>query len=171
MDLRKIFPLVAIAFLPLACTDSSPTSPASSSASGAQTEGKSAVVPARAAAPRALDPRQIPENGMIGTWGGQHVRITIGAASSILVYDCARGTIDRPFVVDTTGRFSLAGTYTPESQGPAHQGQVPVAHPALYTGSTDGKSLTFTVTLTDTAAVAGPYVVALGSSGHVVLCL
>ncbi len=108
---------------------------------------------------------------MIGTWGGQHVRITIGGASSILVYDCARGTIDQPFVVDPSGRFSLVGTYIPESPGPVHQGQAPVAHPALYSGSIDGKTLTFTVILTDTAAIAGPFVVLLGASGHVVQCL
>jgi hypothetical protein len=109
--------------------------------------------------------------GLIGTWGGEHVRITIGAASSILEYDCAHGSIDQPFTVDAGGRFDLIGTHVPEEPGPIHEGQPPAAHPARYTGSTDGKTMTFTVTLTDISQTLGPFALALDAPGRVVKCL
>ncbi len=171
MGLRKLFPLAAIALLPLACADQSPTDPSSNAASGVQTAGGTAVVPARESAPRSLAPRQSPNDGMIGTWGGDHVRITIGAASAILVYDCAHGTIDQAFTVDQAGRFDLMGTHVAETPGPIREDQAPVTHPARYTGSTDGKTLTFSVTLTDSGQMLGPFTLALGALGHVVKCL
>ena len=171
MGFRKFFALAAIVLLPLACTDRSPTGPAPNAVSGVQTAGETAVVPARESAPRSLAPRQSANDGMIGTWGGEHVRITIGAASAILVYDCAHGTIDQTFVVDPAGRFDLVGTHVPESPGPVREDQPPVAHPARYAGSTDGKMLTFSVTLTDSGQILGPFSLSLGAPGRVFKCL
>jgi hypothetical protein len=108
--------------------------------------------------------------GLIGTWGGEHVRITVGAASSILEYDCAHGSIDQPFTVDTGGRFDLIGTHVPEGPGPTHEGP-PTTHPARYTGSTDGNTMTLTVTQTDTNETLGPFALALDAPGRVVKCL
>jgi hypothetical protein len=108
---------------------------------------------------------------MIGTWGGEHVRITIGATSAILVYDCAHGTIDQAFVVDPAGRFDLVGTHVPESPGPVREDKPPVAHPARYAGSTDGKTLTFSITLTDSGQSFGPFTLSLGAPGRLFKCL
>ncbi len=171
MGLRKLLPLAAIALLPLACTDRSPTAPASNAASAARSALETAIVPSRESAPRVLAPRQSPNDGMIGTWGGDHVRITIGAASAILVYDCAHGTIDQAFIVDPAGRFDLVGTHVPEAPGPIREEQAPATHPARYTGSTDGKTLTLSVTLTDSGQVLGSFTLALGAPGRVVKCL
>jgi hypothetical protein len=110
-------------------------------------------------------------DGLIGTWGGVHVRITIGAASSILEYDCAHGSIDQSFAVNAAGGFTLTGTHVVESGGPIRQGAEPLSHPALYTGSTDGKTMAFTVTLTDTNQTFGPFTLALDAPGRVVKCL
>jgi hypothetical protein len=110
-------------------------------------------------------------DGLIGTWGGEHVRITIGAASSILEYDCAHDSIDQPFAVNTAGGFTLTGTHVVESGGPIREGEGPMSHPALYTGSTDGKTMTFTVTQTDTNQTLGPFALALDAPGRVVKCL
>ncbi len=170
MGLRKFFALAVVALLPLACTDRSPTGPAPNAVSGVQTAGETAVVPARESAPRSLAPRQSANDGMIGTWGGQHLTITIGAASTILSYDCAHGTIDQPFVVDSNGRFDLVGTHVPESPGPIREGD-PVVHPARYTGTVDGKTMTFTVTETDIGQTIGPFVLTLGVAGRIVKCL
>jgi len=110
-------------------------------------------------------------DGLIGTWGGVHVRITIGAASSILEYDCAHGSIDQPFAVNVAGGFTLTGTHVVESGGPIREGVEPVRHPARYTGSTDGRTMTFTITLTDTNETLGPFALALDAPGRVVKCL
>ncbi|HEY3124400.1 MAG TPA: hypothetical protein VGK70_10115 [Thermoanaerobaculia bacterium] len=170
MGLRKFFALAAIVLLPLACTDRSPTGPAPNAVSGVQTAGETAVVPARESAPRSLAPRQSANDGMIGTWGGQHVTITIGAASTILSYDCAHGTIDQPFVVDSNGSFDLVGTHVPEAPGPIRQGD-PVVHPARYTGTVEGKTIAFTVTETDIGQTLGPFVLTFGVAGRIFKCL
>jgi hypothetical protein len=170
MGVRRFSAQAVIALLPLACTDRSPTGPAGNAVSGVQTAGETAVVPARVSAPRPLAPRQSANDGMIGTWGGEHVRITIGAASAILVYDCAHGTIDQPFVVDSNGHFDLVGTHVPEGPGPIRQGD-PVVHPARYTGTVEGKTIAFTVTETDVGQTLGPYVLTFGVAGRIFKCL
>ena len=161
--------LFAAVALSVACTDRSPTGPAMAAAGGASPQAASSLD--RVSAPRSLAPRQSAPNGLIATWGGEHVRMTIGTASTIIQYDCAHGTIDQPFAVDAAGHFDLAGTHVMESPGPIRQGDEPVRHPARYKGSTDGKVLTFTVTLTDTNEAVGPFVVTLGAPGHVTECL
>jgi hypothetical protein len=159
--------LLGAAALSITCADKTPTGPAIVEIEGTSSQ----AAPARASAPRPLAPRQPTAYGLIGTWGGDHVRATVGLASSLLVYDCAHGSIDQPFTVDTAGRFALAGTHVMESGGPVQVGVEPVRHPALYTGSTDGKLLTFTVTLTDSNQTFGPFTLALNDPGRVFRCL
>ena len=161
--------LLGAVALSIACADKTPTGPAIVEIEG--TSPQAASSPARASAPRPLAPRQPTADGLIGTWGGDHVRATVGLASSLLVYDCANGSIDQAFTVDTAGRFALTGTHVMESPGPVQEGVDPVRHPALYTGSTDGKVLTFTVTLTDSNQTFGPFTLALNAPGRVVHCL
>ena len=155
--------------LSIACADKTPTGPTIVEIEGISSPAASS--PARPSAPHSLAPRQPTADGLIGTWGGNHVRATVGLASSLLVYDCANGSIDQPFTVDISGRFVLAGTHVMESPGPVQVGVEPVRHPALYTGSTDGKVLTFTVTLTDSNQTFGPFTLALNDPGRVFRCL
>ena len=107
---------------------------------------------------------------MIGTWGGQDLTVTVGAASAILSYPCAHGTIDQPFVADTNGHFDLVGTHVPESPGPIREGGLP-SHPARYIGVVEGKTMTFTVTETDTGQTFGPFVLKLGVAVRILKCL
>jgi hypothetical protein len=170
MSFHKCFALVIVAALPLACSDKAPTQPVSlegtsASASASPQTASSAGRPAT----RSLPTRNLAADGMIGTWGGQHLTITIGAASTLLSYDCAHGTIDQPFVVDSNGNFDLLGTHVPESPGPIHPGD-PVAHPARYTGTVDGKTMTFTVTELDINEKLGPFVLTLGVAGRIFKC-
>jgi hypothetical protein len=164
---RRFFALVTVAALALACSDKSPTQPVSMEGGSASLQSSTAGA---RSAPRSLPARDVLANGMIGTWGGQHVTITVGAASTILSYDCAHGTIDQPFVADSRGNFDLVGTHMPESPGPVHPGD-PVSHPARYTGTVNGKTMTFTVTQTDTNQELGTFVLTLGVAGRIVKCL
>jgi len=168
-EIRRLLMLATAAGLSLACTDRTPTGPALDKADGALAQAASS--PARGSAPRSLAPRQSLADGLIGTWGGDHVRITIGAASSILEYDCAHGSIDQPFKVDANGHFDLAGTHVPEEPGPIREDQPPVVHPARYTGTTDGRTMTLTVTQTDSNQTLGPSTLTLDAPGRVVKCL
>jgi hypothetical protein len=169
MGFRRFFTLALVAALPLACSDKAPTQPVSLDASSASAPPQAASSTGRPAT-RSLPARDLPPQGMIGTWGGQHLTITIGAASTLLSYDCAHGTIDQPFVVDSNGNFDLLGTHVPESPGPIREGDPPVSHPARYTGTVDGKTMTFTVTETDIGEKLGPFVLTLGVAGRIVKC-
>jgi len=167
-EFGRFLTLAAAVGLSLACEGRTPTGPALVQAQG---DTAQAASPARGSSPRSLAPRQSVADGLIGTWGGVHVRITIGAASSILEYDCAHGSIDQPFTVNVAGGFTLTGTHVVESGGPIREGVEPVRHPARYTGSTDGRTMTFTITLTDTNETLGPFALALDAPGRVVKCL
>lgn len=166
MAFRRFFALATIATFPLACTDKSPTQPVSMEASSASTLAASS---AGRPSTRSLPTRDVSANGMIGTWGGQHLTVTIGAASAILSFDCAHGTIDQPFTADSNGHFALAGTFVSEAPGPVRPGDLAV-HPASYSGTVNGKTMTFTVTTTDTGLTSGPFVLTLGVAGRIFKC-
>jgi hypothetical protein len=57
----------------------------------------------------------------------------------------------------------------PEGPGPVREGGL-VVHPALYTGTVGGKTMTFTVTETDTGLKFGPFVLTLGVAGRIFKC-
>ena len=167
MDFRRLFALATIAAFPLACTDKSPTQPVAMEANSASTlAATSEVRPST----RSVPSRDLGFNGMIGTWGGPHLNVTIGAASTILEYDCAHGSIDQPFAADQAGHFSLVGTHVPEAGGPVTPGGL-VGHPARYIGFVDGKTMTFTVTETDTGQTLGPFTLTFGVVGRIFKCL
>ena len=84
-----------------------------------------------------------------GVWGGPHISIKVGGKSATIEYDCARGVIDGPLVIDSDGRFNLRGTHTMERGGPVRADDNPKAHPASYTGSIKGNTMTLTLKLAD----------------------
>ncbi len=82
-----------------------------------------------------------------GLWGGQHISIKVGTKSATIEYDCASGVIDGPLVVDSNGEFSLHGTHKMERGGPIRADAEPRGHPATYTGSIKGNTMTLTLKL------------------------
>ena len=84
-----------------------------------------------------------------GVWGGEHIRIEVGAKSATIEYDCATGVIDGPLVVDSNGHFNLRGTHRMERGGPVRQDEQPNQHPATYTGSIKGDTMTLTLKFAD----------------------
>src|SRR5262249_24911263 len=44
-----------------------------------------------------------------GTWGGDHVVLTVTDGGGTVEMDCAHGTLDHPLQLDDAGRFSVAG--------------------------------------------------------------
>lgn len=82
-----------------------------------------------------------------GVWGGDHIRIEVGAKSASIEYDCAHGVIEGPLVVDANGRFKLRGTHTPERGGPIRADEQPRSQPASYNGSINGSAMTLTLKL------------------------
>ena len=84
-----------------------------------------------------------------GLWGGQHISINVTAKSATIEYDCATGVINGPLVVDTDGRFNLRGTHRMERGGPVRADETPSDHPATYTGTIKGDTMTLTLKVGD----------------------
>ncbi|HEU4766058.1 MAG TPA: hypothetical protein VFS77_01750 [Pyrinomonadaceae bacterium] len=82
-----------------------------------------------------------------GVWGGEHIRLEVGAKSATIEYDCAHGLIEGPLVVDAGGRFNLRGTHTPERGGPVREDERRPSLPAKYVGSIAGDKMTLTLKL------------------------
>jgi hypothetical protein len=106
-----------------------------------------------------------------GSWGAPHIRLTVGDSSATIEYDCAHGQIDGPLVIDSRGRFSLKGTHSPEHPGPVRDNEQSAGQPASYTGWTDGKKMTLTVTLAGQKEMIGTFSLTRGSQGRVFKCL
>jgi hypothetical protein len=84
-----------------------------------------------------------------GTWGGPHINMKVGAKSASIEYDCATGTIRGPLVVDSEGNFTLRGTHRMQRGGPVRADETPNDHPATYTGSIKGNTMTLNLKLSD----------------------
>ena len=84
-----------------------------------------------------------------GNWGGQHINMKVGAKSATIEYDCATGVINGPLVVDGDGHFKLRGTHRMLRGGPTRADETPNDHPATYTGSIKGDTMTLNLKISD----------------------
>lgn len=75
-----------------------------------------------------------------GLWGGEGVRLEVGAEGASVEFDCAHGTLAK-LVADASGDFSAAGTFTREG-GPARGDGLEQKRPARYSGKVEGKTMT-----------------------------
>jgi hypothetical protein len=108
---------------------------------------------------------------LIGQWGGTHVEVVFDSTGAGTVeYDCAHGRIAPPITLDG-GALRAAGTHTPEHGGPVREDEVLESRPATYAGTVSGDLLTFTVTLTDSGTVLGPFAVRRGAPAQLFKCL
>ncbi len=105
-----------------------------------------------------------------GTWGGDHIRLEVTETGAQIEYDCAHGTIEGPMRLDREGRFDLKGAHIRERPGPILLGEAPDSHPARYTGSIKGQTMTLTVNLTETTDTIGAFTLTHGSAGRVRKC-
>jgi hypothetical protein len=105
-----------------------------------------------------------------GSWGGSHIRIEVGPHSATIDYDCANGTIDGPFTIDSKGRFTWRGTHNREHPGPIRIDEKPDSRPAIYSGWIKGDTMTLTVKLAGTNEVVDTFTLKRGGSGRVFKC-
>jgi hypothetical protein len=103
-----------------------------------------------------------------GVWGGQHISMKVGAKSATIEYDCANGVINGPLVVNSNGEFSLHGTHSMERGGPIRPNAEPKQHPATYTGSIKGNTMTLTVKLEGSDDET--FTLEKGNAGELVKC-
>jgi hypothetical protein len=106
-----------------------------------------------------------------GAWGGDHVALVLDAKVGTIEFDCAHGTIQAPIPVDPDGAFQVTGTFVREHGGPIRDGQPPDQHPARYTGATDGRRMTLSITLSDESQQIGTFELVLGGPPRLLKCL
>lgn len=105
-----------------------------------------------------------------GTWGGEHVALTVTDSGGHFEFDCAAGDIAKPLVVDDTGRFAMDGVFVQERPGAIRMGEQPERKPARYLGQLADKTLTFDVTLVDSKDAIGHFTVTLDATPRVRKC-
>lgn len=102
----------------------------------------------------------------VGVWGGADAGLVVGDRAAHAHIGCTAGDVPGRIPLDSLGRFDVAGTY--------HIRLYPVAigepHPARFRGETDGRTVTLTVALTDTAVVLGPVRLRFGQEPAMVMC-
>ena len=103
-----------------------------------------------------------------GVWGGEHIKMKVGAKSATIEYDCANGVISGPLVVDSNGHFNLRGTHKMERGGPIRLGDEPKPIPATYIGSINGNTMTLTLKIGDTDDET--FTLAKGKTGELFKC-
>jgi hypothetical protein len=94
-----------------------------------------------------------------GTWGGEHLALTVTDDGATLEFDCAAGKIATPLVTDTDGRIVAAGDYTPEQPGRVRPDEPPASRGAQYTGQLTGDTLVLSVALAESKETLGPFTV------------
>jgi hypothetical protein len=113
----------------------------------------------------------ITEPDVVGEWGAPHLALVLTEAGGTLEYDCAHGTIDAGWTIEADGRLRGSGEHVQEHGGPIREGEDVVPRPARYDGVVWGDHLHFSVILTDSAQVLGPYDLERGKTGPVYKCL
>jgi len=106
-----------------------------------------------------------------GTWGGQHVGLTVTDTGAHVEFDCASGDIAQPLTLDAGGGLSVDGVYVREHGGPIQVGEVPDRKPARYAGRVAGTTLTLDVLLTDSNEKVGTFTLERGAAPGVRKCL
>lgn len=112
-----------------------------------------------------------PSTPPTGVWGGDHISLTVTDTSSHAEFDCARGEIPSPLVLDSRRAFSVRGTFVRDRGGPVLIGEPPDSHPADYSGSVTADTMTLTVELADSKDVIGTFTLVRGARARIVKCL
>jgi hypothetical protein len=103
-----------------------------------------------------------------GNWGGQHIEMKVGSKSATIEYDCATGVIKGPLVIDHDGNFNLRGTHRMQRGGPVRADETPNDHPATYTGSIEGNTMTLNLKVGDSDVET--FTLEKGKEGELVRC-
>lgn len=115
-------------------------------------------------------PTNAPGRVPLGNWGGLHAGMVVADSGADVEFDCAAGRIGAPLLLDSHGDFDLSGLYIRTGPGPvpADDSLVP-KFPARYTGHTNGRTMTFTVS--GDSVPAQSFEMTYGGNPNVMKCL
>jgi hypothetical protein len=106
-----------------------------------------------------------------GSWGGQHLALELSREGGTLEYDCAAGSIDEAVRPDSSGRFSVRGTYTPGHGGPERVGEEARVSTADYEGLVRGGRMSLSVRVPSAGLEIGPFTLDHGATPVIMRCL
>lgn len=106
-----------------------------------------------------------------GTWGGDHIIMEVTEEGARVEHDCAHGIISESLKVDSQGKFTAKGTHFRERGGPQRADSEDKGEPVTYSGTTDGKTATVTITNSVTDEVIGTFSLTLGKRSRLTKCL
>ncbi len=93
-----------------------------------------------------------------GTWGGDDAGLIATDTSAHVHIGCTLGDTKGKIIADLDGRFSIGGTFNVDAY-PIDRG---IIHPAQFSGTIVGRTMTLTVVLTDNGRQLGPVSLTLG---------
>ncbi len=127
-----------------------------------------ALLPAACAGP---GPGATPAPGpaLLGSWGGEHVALTLSPSGGGIEYDCADGTLDAAIMPDAAGNFRVPGRHVRGHGGPEQVGEQLPSEVALYEGSVAGDRMVLRVRLD--ADTLGPFTLRRGADARLLKCL
>jgi len=101
-----------------------------------------------------------------GTWGGEDAGLLVRGGEAHAHIGCTLGDLPAPIPLDREGRFETMGQWNVN----AFPIDLGILHPARVSGRTNGRTLTFSVVLTDTGQTLGPAFVSLGREPRMANC-
>lgn len=106
-----------------------------------------------------------------GVWGGEHIRMEVNDSGAQIEFDCARGSISQPLLVDDKGRFKVQGIYIHQSPAPvAADGALPASGTnATYVGTLSGSNLRLEVFI-EGQDTPRTFDLVEGDQGHLAKC-
>ena len=105
-----------------------------------------------------------------GTWGGDHIALTVTESGARIEFDCASGDIPKPIMIGDDGRMSVDGVYLPEHGGPVRIDEVAERKPARYSGPLNGQTLILDVMLIASNEHVGRFTLTHGATPEVRKC-
>jgi hypothetical protein len=107
----------------------------------------------------------------LGAWGGLHAGMVVSDTGAEIEYDCAAGRITVPMILDAHGDFDLPGLYIRMAGPvPANDSLLPT-FPARYTGHTDGRTMSLTLTVEGDSVPAQTFSLTYGGNPSVFKCV
>ena len=104
-----------------------------------------------------------------GAWGGQHIAMTVGAASTEIEFDCGRATVPGTIDTDRDGKFATNGTFLQDRPGPTTP-EGPAQRPMRLSGTVKGDDMQVSIVLTDTNEDLGTFTLTFGGRARLVKC-
>lgn len=104
-----------------------------------------------------------------GQWGGQHISITVAAASTEIEFDCGRATVPGTIDTDRDGGFATNGTFLQDRPGPTTPNG-PAQRPMRLSGTVKGDDMQVSIVLTDSNEDVGSFTLTFGGTVRLVKC-